>query len=85
MVAQAVAKMPRPKKDPNAPKMGITKIEAELLEQARHALSLVRKRLPPDKAASYGLQNYLSDCLRKSPLPDDFAAFIRSESKKLGR
>lgn len=77
--------MPR-KRNPDAPVMEMTKIEKDLLDRARRALSWVKLALPESQRKGYGLQNYLSDCLRgHRRLLDDYAHFIREENKKLGR
>ncbi len=81
----AVATMPKKTKD-DAPEMEVTKIEKDLLNQARSALSWVKSRLPADSRKGYGLQNYLSDCLRgKRSLSKDYDAFIDQEAKRLGK
>lgn len=81
----AVATMTKKTRE-DAPEMEVTKIEKSLLDKARSALSWVKSRMPADTRKGYGLQNYLSDCLRGShSLTDDYAAFIREEAKRLGK
>jgi len=77
--------MPR-KRNPDAPQMEMTKIEKDLLDRARRALSWVKLTMPEKERKGYGLQNYLSDCLRGNRrLLEDYSHFIREESKKLGK
>ncbi len=85
-MSSATQTMPR-KRNPDAPEMEMTKIEKQLLDRARRALSWVKTTLPEKDRKGYGLQNYLSDCLRgKRHLIDDyaqFAQFVKAESKNL--
>lgn len=77
----AVRTMPRPK---DTSKLEGVKIRKDVLDRARISFTWIKSKM--ENPTNFTLASYLSDCLEgKRSFIDDYASYIREESKRLGK